>query len=71
MRALFFRVNAKFHQSYCHGTSQQPLVGATIGQMFDKTVEKFPDREAYVFCEDGERATFSQFKQEVSDGPDN
>ena len=46
-------------------------MGATIGQMFDKTVEKFPDREAYVFCEDGERATFSQFKQEVSDGPDN
>ncbi|KAJ7327733.1 hypothetical protein OS493_026611 [Desmophyllum pertusum] len=33
--------------------------------MFDKTVEKFPDREAYVFCEDGNRATFSQFKQEV------
>ncbi|KAL9973510.1 hypothetical protein ACROYT_G019979 [Oculina patagonica] len=58
-------VNDKFTQSYCHGTSEQPLLGTTIGQMFEKTVEKFPDREAYVFCEDGDRATFSQFKQEV------
>lgn len=33
--------------------------------MFEKTAEKFPDREAYVFCEDGDRATFSQFKQQV------
>jgi len=33
--------------------------------LFDQTVEKFPDREAYVFCEDGQRATFSQFKLEV------
>nr|XP_058971421.1 medium-chain acyl-CoA ligase ACSF2, mitochondrial-like isoform X1 [Pocillopora verrucosa] len=57
--------NKKLTQSYYHGTSLQPLLGYTIGQMFDKTVEKFPDREAYVFCEDGDRATFSQFQQEV------
>lgn len=65
---LFFSVNDKLKHSYCHGTSEQPLLGTTIGQMFDKTVEKFPDREAYVFCEDGNRATFSQFKQEVGTG---
>ena len=52
-------------QSYCHGSSEQPLLGTTIGQLFDQTVEKFPDREAYVFCEDSQRATFSQFKLEV------
>ncbi|XP_020629869.1 acyl-CoA synthetase family member 2, mitochondrial-like isoform X2 [Orbicella faveolata] len=57
--------NYKFKQSYCHGSSEKPLLGATIGQLFDQTVEKFPDREAYVFCEDGQRATFSQFKLEV------
>lgn len=33
--------------------------------MFETTADKFPDREAYVFCEDGDRATFSQFKQQV------
>ena len=29
------------------------------------TVEKFPDREAYVCCEDNERATFAEFQGEV------
>jgi len=58
-------MNGGFKYSYCHGSSEQPLLGATIGQLFDQTVERFPDREAYVFCEDGQRATFSQFKLEV------
>ena len=60
-----FSSNSKLVYSYCHGTSDKPLLGETIGERFDRAVEKFPDREAYVFCEDGSRASFSQFKQEV------
>ena len=51
--------------SYSHGTSTKPLLDDTIGERFDKVVERFPEREAYVFCEDGHRATFSEFKPEV------
>lgn len=55
----------KLEYSYSHGTSDKPLLGETIGERFDKAVERFPDREAYVFYEDGNRASFSHFKQEV------
>ena len=55
----------RFKYSYSHGTSSKPLLGDTIGERFDKVVERFPEREAYVFCEDGHRATFSEFKHEV------
>jgi len=59
------RNSGKLQCSYCHGTYDKPLLGETIGERFDKAVDRFPDREAYVFCEDGNRASFSQFKQEV------
>jgi len=58
-------LSGKLQCSYCHGTYDKPLLGETIGERFDKAVDRFPDREAYVFCEDGNRASFSQFKQEV------
>lgn len=32
--------------SYVHGASDIPLIGATIGECFDRTVARFPDREA-------------------------
>ncbi|XP_073252668.1 medium-chain acyl-CoA ligase ACSF2, mitochondrial-like [Porites lutea] len=57
--------NEGLKYSYSHGTSTKPLLGDTIGGRFDKVVERFPEREAYVFCEDGHRATFSEFKHEV------
>ncbi|MDA8346618.1 MAG: AMP-binding protein [Thermaerobacter sp.] len=34
--------------SYVHGASDQPLLGQTIGELFDKTVLRFGDREALV-----------------------
>ncbi|KAJ7327731.1 hypothetical protein OS493_026609 [Desmophyllum pertusum] len=55
----------KLQFSYCQGLSSKRFIGETIGQRLDKTVEKFPDREAYVCCEDNERATFAEFQQEV------
>jgi fatty-acyl-CoA synthase len=58
--------NEKLTQSYVHGISDKPLIGDTIGQRIDKIAERFPDREAYVFCEDDKRATFAEFKEEVN-----
>ena len=55
----------KLKFSYLQGLSVQRFIGETIGQRLDKTVDRFPDREAYVFCEDNQRATFADFQEEV------
>lgn len=52
--------------SYAHGTSSIPLFYCTIGDVLQRTAERFPDREAMVFVEDGVRKTFAQFQQDVS-----
>lgn len=52
--------------SYVQGTLDIPLLTKTMGQCLDETVERFPDRDALVFCRDGIRKTFAQFKEEVS-----
>ena len=62
---LSSRSHDKLQFSYCQGLSTKRFLGETIGQKLDKTVEKFPDREAYIFCEDNERATFAKFQEEV------
>uniref|UniRef100_A0A8C0BZ24 Medium-chain acyl-CoA ligase ACSF2, mitochondrial n=1 Tax=Buteo japonicus TaxID=224669 RepID=A0A8C0BZ24_9AVES len=51
--------------SYVQGTLDVPLLTKTMGQCLDETVERFPDRNALVFCRDGVRKTFAQFKEEV------
>ncbi|XP_071787632.1 medium-chain acyl-CoA ligase ACSF2, mitochondrial-like [Asterias amurensis] len=51
--------------SYYHAAVNEPLIGKTIGQIMDETTEKYPDRESHVFCADGIRRTFAQFKQET------
>jgi len=38
----------KHTQSYTSGTSDKPILGLTIGEMFDKIVEQYPDNEALV-----------------------
>ncbi|CAB3989761.1 AMP-binding [Paramuricea clavata] len=48
--------------SYFYGLPAKPFLGSTIGQVVDSTAEKYPDREAYVFCESGRRATFAELK---------
>lgn len=52
--------------SYAHGTSSTSLLHTTIGESLLKTVERWPDREAVVFLEDGVRKTFAQLQQDVS-----
>lgn len=51
--------------SYVHGTSSRPLLCNTVGQALQNTTERWPDREAAVFLQDGIRKTFSQFQQDV------
>uniref|UniRef100_A0A3B4ULZ0 Medium-chain acyl-CoA ligase ACSF2, mitochondrial n=1 Tax=Seriola dumerili TaxID=41447 RepID=A0A3B4ULZ0_SERDU len=51
--------------SYVHGTSTFPLLPLTVGQSLDNTVQRWPDREAVVFLQDGIRKTFAQFQQDV------
>ncbi|XP_066421748.1 medium-chain acyl-CoA ligase ACSF2, mitochondrial [Molothrus aeneus] len=58
-------VSPKVTNSYIQGPTDIPLLDKTVGQCLEETVERFPDREALVFCQDGVRKTFAQFKEEV------
>ncbi|XP_034567635.1 medium-chain acyl-CoA ligase ACSF2, mitochondrial-like [Notolabrus celidotus] len=51
--------------SYVHGTSSTSLLPLTVGQSLDCAAERWPDREAVAFLQDGIRKTFSQFQQDV------
>ena len=51
--------------SYVSGTSTRPLLGMTIGDAFDHTVARFPDREALVVRQQNLRYTWAQLRDEV------
>uniref|UniRef100_A0A667W900 Medium-chain acyl-CoA ligase ACSF2, mitochondrial n=1 Tax=Myripristis murdjan TaxID=586833 RepID=A0A667W900_9TELE len=51
--------------SYVHGTSSLSLLPWTVGQSLEKAVDRWPDREAVVFVQDGIRKTFAEFHQDV------
>ncbi|CAG5903334.1 unnamed protein product [Menidia menidia] len=51
--------------SYAHGTASVSMLHHTVGGVLQSTVERWPDREAYVFVEDRVRKTFAQFQQDV------
>ena len=51
--------------SYLSGTSDTPLLGMTIGDALDRTVARFPDREALISRHQGLRYTWSQLRDEV------
>uniref|UniRef100_A0A6Q2XJR0 Medium-chain acyl-CoA ligase ACSF2, mitochondrial n=1 Tax=Esox lucius TaxID=8010 RepID=A0A6Q2XJR0_ESOLU len=51
--------------SYAHGTSSKSLLCSTVGETLQAAAERWPDREALVFLQDGVRKTFSQFQQDV------
>ncbi len=51
--------------SYVSGTSDKPLLGIPIGDAFDQTVARFPDREALVSRHQQLRYTWSQLRDEV------
>ena len=55
----------KHTQSYTSGTSDKPLLGLTIGEMFDKIVEQYPDNEALVVHHQEVRYTYHELQAQV------
>ncbi len=51
--------------SYASGTSTTPLLGDTIGDNLDRTIERLPEREALVSVHQGLRYTYAQFGEAV------
>lgn len=52
--------------SYVSGISHQPLLGMTIGDLFDHTVAQHPDQEALVSRHQQQRLTYRQLQAEVN-----
>ncbi len=52
-------------KSYVSGISSVPLLGKTIGEMFEETVSKFPDGEALVVVHQNIRWTYKELKEQV------
>ena len=51
--------------SYAHGATAEPLLGETIGHNLERTIERVPDAEALVSCQQGVRYTFAEFGEAV------
>ena len=51
--------------SYVHGSSPLPLIGDTLGVVFDRVVARFGDREALVVRHQNVRWTYRELKQRV------
>ncbi|KAI8513285.1 hypothetical protein Bbelb_099240 [Branchiostoma belcheri] len=51
--------------SYSRGTTDDPLLDVTFGQLLDDTAAKWPDREAYVFKKTGSRITFADIQEKT------
>lgn len=51
--------------SYTHGVSNVPLIGETIGDYFDKIVEKYPDKDAVVVRHQKIRYSYLEFRRAV------
>ncbi|HVZ07754.1 AMP-binding protein [Rhodopila sp.] len=51
--------------SYAHGASDKALIGETIGQHFDRTVARWPDRPALIARQQGVRLTWAQLGEKV------
>jgi fatty-acyl-CoA synthase len=51
--------------SYVSGTSEKPLLGLTIGDMFDSIAAQFPANEALICRQQGLRYTYSSLASEV------
>ena len=52
---------AELSMSYAHVGSGDPLIGETIGHMFERIASKYPEGEALVYVPTGERYTYSEF----------
>lgn len=59
-------VKATKMMSYVSGTSEKPLLGVTIGDMFDETVRKFPDNPALIVRHQQVRLTYRELQEKVN-----
>src|SRR5438309_1727926 len=57
---------AELRWSYANGTSDVPLLGLTIGDMFDQTVEKYPDQAALISRQQNVRLTYRALQEQVN-----
>jgi fatty-acyl-CoA synthase len=55
----------KKSQSYAYMGYQIPLIGKTVGDMFDDIVEMYPDTDALVSLHEGKRYTYRELQKEV------
>src|SRR5215469_6502249 len=55
------------HLSYVHGASDVPLIGATIGDLFDRVAAQLPDHEALVSVHQGVRYTWQELQDACND----
>ncbi|MCD8512613.1 MAG: AMP-binding protein [Nitrincola sp.] len=52
--------------SYTSGTSSKPLLGMTIGDMFDATANRYPDNDALIVLHQGIRWTYKELQEQVN-----
>jgi len=52
--------------SYTNGTSDTPLLGVTIGDMFDQTVATYPDQPALISRHQHIRLTYRELQEQVN-----
>jgi len=52
-------------RSYVHGVSPKPLLGLTVGQLFDRTVARHAERAALVVRHEGLRWSYAELRREV------
>ena len=64
---LLAQTQIEMSKSYTSGTSQVPLLGTTIGDLFDQTVEKYANHEGLVVTHQNIRWTYKQLQQQVDD----
>jgi len=55
----------KISLSYAFRGSEKPLIGKTIGDMFDKIAEKYPENDAIVSLHQDLRYTYRELQREV------
>ena len=51
--------------SYAYGTSQQPLLGMTIGDKFDQACQQYADQDAVVSVHQNVRLTYRELQEKV------
>lgn len=59
-------MNMSSHLSYLSGTSDTPLLGLTIGDMFDKTAAQYPHHEALVSVQQNIRWSYNELQQQAN-----